>query len=95
MQTGTGRRRMLPRSRRLVCDLLHFARQVPLFPLERSCDLMDGAERSVVTILFDHRVTDDACIARALRDMEALLKGPIIRELEDMAGPRCRQSLAS
>jgi hypothetical protein len=29
----------LPPSRRLVCDLLHFARQVPLFPLERSCAL--------------------------------------------------------
>src|SRR5262245_21968796 len=29
----------LPHSRRLVCDLLHFARHVPLFPLERSCAL--------------------------------------------------------
>jgi hypothetical protein len=258
MNTGTGRRRMLPRSRRLVCDLLRFAHRVPLFPLDRSCDLgklaeararaprriawsilflkayamlardypplrqaylrwpwphlyehpasvamlaiirgkgeserlywgrfkhpesqpltelqarleqyktdpveivfrsqeqlsrlpgplrrlawwlglnvsgdlrarklgtfglstlagqgavnryhptclttsltygpVDGAGRGVVTILFDHRVTDGACIARALLDMEALLKGPITRELEEMARPRCRQSLAS
>ena len=257
MQPGTGRRRKLPRSRRLVCDLLHFARQVPLFPLERSCDLwevaearawaprriawsilflkayamlardyaplrqaylrwpwphlyehpasvamlainrgegeserlywgrfkhpesqrltelqalldryktepaetvfrsqerlsrlpgpvrhlawwlglnvsgdlrarkfgtfglttlagqgavnhyhatclttsltygpIDSAGRSVVTMLFDHRVTDGSCIARALGDLEAILKGPITRELEDMAGPRGRQSLA-
>jgi hypothetical protein len=257
MQTGTGRRRMLPRSRRLVCDLLHFARQVPLFALERSCDLgkvaearagaprriawsmlflkayamlarddalrrqaylrwpwphlyehpasvamlaihrgkgeserlywgrfkhpesqpltelqarldryktepveavfrsqqllsrlpgpvrrlawwlglnvsgdlrarqlgtcglwtragqgavhryhptclttsltygpMGGTGHSLVTILYDPRVADSACIARALSDLEALLKGPITRELEGMAGPRCRQSLA-
>jgi hypothetical protein len=34
----------LPRSRLLVCDLLHFARQVPLFPLERCFALTDLAE---------------------------------------------------
>jgi len=28
----------------LVCDLLHFARHVPLFPLERSCALGELAE---------------------------------------------------
>src|SRR4051794_26167656 len=44
MQTGKGCRRPLPRGRRLVCDLLHFARQVPLFPLERSCDLVGLSE---------------------------------------------------
>jgi hypothetical protein len=38
------RRRRVPRSRRLVCDLLHFARQVPLFPLERSFGLAELAE---------------------------------------------------
>jgi hypothetical protein len=38
------RRRLVPRSRRLVCDLIHFGRQVPLFPLERSCGLGDLAE---------------------------------------------------
>jgi hypothetical protein len=32
-------RRPLPQSRRLVCDLLHFARRVPLFYLERSCNV--------------------------------------------------------
>jgi hypothetical protein len=56
---------------------------------------MDSAGRSVVTILFDHCVNDDACIARALSDMEALLKGPITWELKDLAGPRWRHSLAS
>jgi hypothetical protein len=56
---------------------------------------MDGAGRSVVTVLFDHRVTDGTCIAHVLSDLEALLNGPITRELEDMAGPRCRQPLAS
>jgi hypothetical protein len=55
---------------------------------------IDSAGRSVVTMLFDHRVTDGSCIARALGDLEAILKGPITRELEDMAGPRGRQSLA-
>ena len=257
MHTGTGRRRMLPRSRRLVCDLLHFARQMPLFPLVRSCDLwkvaearawaprriawsilflkayamlardyaplrqaylpwpwphlyehpasvamlainrgkgeserlywgrfkhpeskpltelqarldryktepaetafrrqeqlsrlpwpirrlvwwlglnvsgrlrarqlgtfglstlagqgavnryhptclttsltygpFDASGHSLVTILYDHRVADGACIARALRDLEALLKGPITRELQEMARPLCPQSLA-
>jgi hypothetical protein len=56
---------------------------------------MDGAGASLVTILYDHRVADGACIARALSDLEALLKGPITREIEDMAGPRRRQLLAS
>jgi hypothetical protein len=44
MLNGMGRRRALPRSRRLVCDLLHFAQQVPLFPLERPCDFREPAE---------------------------------------------------
>jgi hypothetical protein len=35
------RRRSLPRNRRLVCDLLHFARQVPLYPLERTFDVRE------------------------------------------------------
>ena len=34
----------LPHSRRLVCDLIHFARQMPLFPLERSCVLGEVEE---------------------------------------------------
>jgi len=38
------RRLRQPESRRLVCDLLHFARQVPLFSLERSCYLGELAE---------------------------------------------------
>jgi hypothetical protein len=38
------RRKRLPRSRRLVCDLLHFAQHVPLFPLERSCFLGELAD---------------------------------------------------
>jgi hypothetical protein len=44
MVFSTRRRLRLPRSRRLVCDLLHFAHQVPLFPLERSCFLGEVAE---------------------------------------------------
>ena len=55
---------------------------------------IDSAGHSLVTILYDHRVIDGACIARALSDLEVLLNGPITRELEDMAGPRRRQSLA-
>jgi hypothetical protein len=56
---------------------------------------MDGAGHTPVTILFDHRVADGSCIARALRDLEGLLKGPITKEMEDMVQPRRRQSLAS
>jgi hypothetical protein len=44
MALWLSRRRRLPPSRRLVCDLLHFARRVPLFPLERSCGLGELAE---------------------------------------------------
>jgi hypothetical protein len=55
---------------------------------------LDGAVRSLVTILYDHRVADGACIARALSDLEALLNGPITLEMENMAGPQCRHFLA-
>jgi hypothetical protein len=55
---------------------------------------IDASGHSLVTILFDHRVADGACIARALRDLEALLKGPITRELQLMAGTCCPRSLA-
>jgi hypothetical protein len=55
---------------------------------------VDATGRSVVTIVFDHRVTDGSCIARALIDLEALLQGPITRELENMAPLQCRQALA-
>jgi hypothetical protein len=55
---------------------------------------MDDTGHSLVTILYDHRVADGACIARALSDLEALLEGPITREIEDMAGAWRGQSLA-
>jgi hypothetical protein len=44
-----------------------------------------------VTLLFDHRVTDGSCIARALADLEAILQGPISRELRGLpaAGRAC------
>src|SRR5262249_34788402 len=49
----------LPHSRTLVCDLLHFAQQVPLFPLERSCHLgelenlpCDALPRAAWAVLF-------------------------------------------
>jgi hypothetical protein len=44
MASRRSRRLALPPSRRLVCDLLHFARHVPLFPLERSFNLGELAE---------------------------------------------------
>src|SRR5947209_5871481 len=44
MAFAKGYRLRLPVRRRLVCDLLHFARQVPLFPLERRCALGQFAE---------------------------------------------------
>jgi hypothetical protein len=55
---------------------------------------MDAAGQSLVTILYDHRVVDGACIARALGDLEAILAGPITRELKELAGSRHKQSLA-
>jgi hypothetical protein len=56
---------------------------------------LDAAGHSLVTILFDHRVMDGSRIARALRDLEAILQGPITRELREMAGPGCARRLAS
>jgi hypothetical protein len=55
---------------------------------------IDSTGHSLVTIMFDHRVTDGACIARALLDLEALLRGPITLELEEMARLRYPQTLA-
>jgi hypothetical protein len=55
---------------------------------------MDATGHSLVTILYDHRVVDGACIARALSDLETLLMGPITREIEDMTVPRLWQPLA-
>src|SRR5262249_35490164 len=44
--------------------------------------------RCQVTLLFDHRVTDGSCIARALRDLEGILRGPIAQELRALATTR-------
>jgi hypothetical protein len=55
---------------------------------------IDVLGHSLVTIVYDHRVVDGARIARVLSDLEAILQGPITKELNDMAGPRRRPSLA-
>jgi hypothetical protein len=40
-----------------------------------------------VRVSYDHRVLDGATVARALARMEEVLCGPIVRELETLAGP--------
>jgi hypothetical protein len=45
---------------------------------------MDAHGQVPVTLLFDHRVMDGARVARALADLEAVLHGPITRELEQL-----------
>jgi hypothetical protein len=44
---------------------------------------LDRAGRALVTILYDHRVMDGSCVARALADLEAILQGAITRELKE------------
>lgn len=46
----------------------------------------------VVKIIYDHRVTDGAEIARCLADLEKTLCGEIRMELDEMADPRCAVS---
>ncbi len=45
----------------------------------------DGAVN--VRIIFDHRITDAAIIARALARLEVTLNGPIADELRDSVAP--------
>jgi hypothetical protein len=44
---------------------------------------VDRSGLVLVTLLYDHRVTDGSCIARALAELEAILQGPITRELRE------------
>jgi hypothetical protein len=44
---------------------------------------IDRAGRALVTILYDHRVMDGSCVARALADLETILQGAVARELKD------------
>jgi hypothetical protein len=46
---------------------------------------IDSNGKSLVTILFDHRVVDGAMIARNLAELETILKGTIATELHAMA----------
>src|SRR5262249_46802779 len=45
---------------------------------------IDADGRCLVTILCDHRVADGACIARAITDLEVILNGPILREVQGL-----------
>jgi len=45
---------------------------------------LDGTGQALVTILYDHRVVDGACMARALADLELILRGTVRRELQDI-----------
>ncbi len=45
----------------------------------------DGS--AVVRLNFDHRVLDGLTAAAALADLEAALRGEVLRELEELAGP--------
>jgi hypothetical protein len=61
---------------------------------------VDRSGQVLVTILYDHRIADGSCIARALAELEAILQGPITRELRDLcesgtACPGCCPPLAS
>jgi hypothetical protein len=49
---------------------------------------VDRTGKMLVTILYDHRVADGSCIARALAELEAVLQGPITRELRGLGGSR-------
>ncbi len=55
----------------------------PLSPLTTLVNygLIDGDGQVTVRIIYDHRVTDGAIVARALRRLEEILNGPIVDEL--------------
>jgi hypothetical protein len=52
---------------------------------------LTSAGRTLVTIVYDHRMIDGAPLARALAELEAILQGPIADEL---AGLKRRVSAA-
>jgi len=43
---------------------------------------LDQSGQALVTLLYDHRLMDGNCIARALVDLESILRGSITRELK-------------
>jgi hypothetical protein len=49
---------------------------------------LDENDRSLVTLLCDHRVVDGIVAARALTDLEAALHGPIMSELQMLQANR-------
>jgi hypothetical protein len=53
---------------------------------------LDEAGRSLVTMIYDHRVMDGMAAARGLGELEKILHGAIATELETMvAAPRLLQ----
>jgi hypothetical protein len=53
---------------------------------------MDSSGKMLVTLLFDHRIADGNCIAGALTDLEAVMRGPIADELKMLYG--CKRACA-
>jgi hypothetical protein len=47
---------------------------------------IDRAGQALVTILYDHRIMDGSCVARALADLEAILQNAVTRELKEHYG---------
>jgi hypothetical protein len=51
---------------------------------------IDEQGRALVTVVYDHRLIDGAPLAEALAELEAILQGPIVRELAELS--RVRQA---
>jgi hypothetical protein len=47
-----------------------------------------------VRVVYDHRVTDGATVARALARLEAVLTGEVLNELRAMADPAAGRQAA-
>ncbi|SRR5581483_9790195 len=61
----------------------------PLSPLTTTVNygVIDPDGSAMVRVVYDHRVTDGATIARALARLEAVLTGEVLAELRQMAAP--------
>jgi hypothetical protein len=64
----------------------------PLSPLTTTLNygVIDPDGSVTVRLVYDHRVTDGATIARALARLEAVLTGEVLDELRAMASSRGR-----
>ena len=70
----------------LKVDSLH-----PLSPLTTLLNygFIDSNGQVDVRIIYDHRVMDGATVARALRRLEEVLNGQIVKELHSLSGTNC------